>query len=195
MLRLILAFVLSAFLLAPPALAQDDAEPAILTPREISELSLDQLFDELKATAKTPVGQRIEREIVRRFNKSGSATADLLLSWAANAMEKKDYSKALDLLDQVVIQKPDFAEAWNRRATVYYMLDDYSASLSDIRTTLAIEPRHFGALAGFGIILQSLDRKDEAIEVFRRALEINPQLDNVRESLDRLEKENADREI
>jgi tetratricopeptide (TPR) repeat protein len=193
--RLILAFALSAVLLASPASAQEGSNAAILTPREISELSLDQLFDRLQSNAETPVGQRIEREIVRRFNKSGSATADLILSWAANAMEKKDYPKALDLLDQVVILKPDFAEAWNRRATVYYMLDDYSASLSDIRTTLALEPRHFGALAGFGIILQSLDRKDQAIEVYRRALEINPRLDNVRESLERLEKESADREI
>lgn len=193
--RLILAVALSACLLASPASAQGEDAPAILTPREISELSLDQLFDELKSNATSPVGQRIEREIVRRFNRSGSATADLLLSWAANAMEKKDYPKALDLLDQIVILKPDFAEAWNRRATVYYMLDDYSASLSDIRTTLALEPRHFGALAGFGIILQALDRNDQAEEVYRRALEINPRLDNVRQSLERLEKESTDREI
>ena len=66
-------------------------------------------------------------------------------------------------------------------------------SLADIRQTLALEPRHFGALAGFGMILQAMDRKNEAIGVFKRALEINPQLDKVREALEELEKETGRR--
>jgi tetratricopeptide (TPR) repeat protein len=189
------ALALVALLAAAPVRAQGEATPQLLTPREIGGLSLDELFEKLSQNADTPAGKRIEREILRRFNRSGSATADLLLQWAAEAMDEKHYPEALDLLDQIVILKPDFAEAWNRRATVYYMLDDYSASLGDIRVTLALEPRHFGALAGFGIILQQLDRKKEAIEVFRRALEINPQMKNVRESLEQLEKETADQEI
>lgn len=195
MTRLLAALALVALFAAAPVRAQGEATPQLLTPREIGGLSLDELFEKLPQDADTPAGKRIEREILRRFNRSGSATADLLLQWAAEAMDEKHYPEALDLLDQIVILKPDFAEAWNRRATVYYMLDDYSASLGDIRVTLALEPRHFGALAGFGIILQQLDRKKEAIEVFRRALEINPQMKNVRESLEQLEKETADQEI
>jgi tetratricopeptide (TPR) repeat protein len=193
--RLLAMLALSAFLAAFPARAEVDEDPNILTPRTIGELSLDDLFTKLPENAGTPTGGRIEREILRRFNQSGSATADLLLNWAAESMEEKNYSEALDLLDQIVVLKPDFAEAWNRRATVYYLLDDYGASLGDIRTTLELEPRHFGALAGFGIILQTLDRKEEAKEVFRRALDINPQLDKVKEALERLEKETARQEI
>jgi tetratricopeptide (TPR) repeat protein len=195
MIRLFAAFAFAALLAAAPAYAQEEEDPNILTPRAIAELSLDDLFLKLPDNAATSTGQRIEREIVRRFSRSGSATADLLLEWATEATEKKNYPQALDLLDQIVVLKPDFAEAWNRRATVYYLLDDYGSSLADIRVTLALEPRHFGALAGFGIILQALDRKDEAIRVYRRALEINPQLDKVRESLERLEKQTVDREI
>jgi tetratricopeptide (TPR) repeat protein len=197
MTRLFAALALAALLAAVPARGQniDEDDPDILTPRTIADLSLDDLFQKLPENAGTPTGGRLEREILRRFNKSGSATADLLLSWAAESMEEKNYTEALDLLDQIVVLKPDFAEAWNRRATVYFLLDEYGASLADIRATLALEPRHFGALAGFGIILQSLDRKEEAKEVFRRALVINPQLDNVKESLERLEKETANQEI
>jgi tetratricopeptide (TPR) repeat protein len=175
----------------PPAESTDAAKPEALTPQAITELTLDQLFDKLPDNAGSRAGKAIEREILARFNKSGSATADLLLSWASEAIDKKDYPHALDILDQIVVIQPDFAEAWNKRATVYYLTDDYSSSLSDIRQTLALEPRHFGALAGLGMILDATDRKEEAIRVLERALEINPQLDNVRESLERLEKDVA----
>jgi tetratricopeptide (TPR) repeat protein len=117
------------------------------------------------------------------------------MSWAEEAINDTDYSLALDLLDQIIVIKPDFAEAWNKRATVYFMIDDYGSSLSDIRQTLAIEPRHFGALSGLGMILSSMDRKEEAIRAFKRALEINPQLTKVKESLERLEKETAGESI
>jgi len=94
-----------------------------------------------------------------------------------------------------VLVKPDFAEAWNKRATVYFLIDDYAASIADIRQTLALEPRHFGALAGLGMIFQAMDRKNDAIQVFERALEINPQLDKVREALEELKKETAGDDI
>jgi len=175
--------------------APDDAAAPILTQRVIAELSLDELFAKLPENAKLPAGERIEQEILRRFNRSGSATADLLMSWADEAMGDNDYPLALDLLDQIIVVKPDFAEAWNKRATVYFMIDDYGASLSDIRQTLALEPRHFGALAGFGMILRAMDRNEEAIRVLKRALEINPRLDNVQETLEQLEKETAGHDI
>lgn len=193
--RLLVALALAAALLAVPAGAQTEDNSDFLTPRAVAELSLDELFLKLPDNAGTPTGQRIEREILRRFTHSGSATADLLLSWAIEAMDAKDYPQALDLLDQIVVLKPDFAEAWNKRATVYYLTDDYSASLADIRVTLSLEPRHFGALSGLGVIMEELDRKEEAMKAFHRALEINPQLDDVKKSLQRLEKETAAREI
>ena len=189
MIRLVSAVFVMAFLAGLPARAEPNDAPPILNQRVIAELSLDDLFAKLPENAKTPAGARIEQEILRRFGRSGSPTADLLMSWAVEAMEEKNYPLALDVLDQIIVVKPDFAEAWNRRATVYYLTDDYGESLSDIKQTLALEPRHFGALAGFGMILQAMDRTEEAIRVLRRALEINPRLDKVRESLEQLEKE------
>jgi tetratricopeptide (TPR) repeat protein len=193
--RALVVLTLCALLAAPPALGEVDEAAPVLTAQMIAELSLDELFVKLPEYAGSPVGRRFEAEILRRLHKSGSDTADLLLAWATAAMEAKEYPHALDLLDQIVVLRPDFAEAWNKRATVYYLLDDYSASLSDIRQTLALEPRHFGALSGLGFILEELDRKEEAIEVFRRALEINPQLDKIREAMERLEKETAGQDI
>jgi len=178
-----------------PVRAAPDEAPTVLTPRAIADMSLDDLFAKLPENAESPTGQRIERELLRRFTRSGSPTADLLLGWAMDAMEKKDYPQALDLLDQIVILKPDFAEAWNRRATVYFLLDDFSASLSDLRQALTIEPRHFGALAGLGIIMQQLGRDTEAEAAYRRALAIDPFLEKVKESLERLEKADANRDI
>jgi tetratricopeptide (TPR) repeat protein len=188
------AVLLVALLAAVPARAEIEGPP-ILTPRVIADMALDDLFARLKENAESPAGGRIEQEILRRFSRSGSPTADLLLAWAVDAMDAKNYPLALDVLDQVIVIKPDFAEAWNKRATVYYLIDDYSASLSDIRATLALEPRHFGALAGFGMILESLDRKAEAIRVFKRALEVNPRLEQVKETLQKLEEEDAGSEI
>ncbi len=187
--RRFFAVVLVAFLTAVPARAEIDGAPTVLTPRVIAEMPLDELFTTLKENGESPAGGRIEREILRRFSHSGSATADLLLTWATEAIEAKNFPLALDLLDQIIVIKPDFAEAWNKRATVYYLTDDYSASLTDIRETLALQPRHFGALSGFGMILEALDRTPEAIRVFKRALEINPRLEQVRKTLEKLEKE------
>ena len=106
-------------------------------------------------------------------------------------MEDKDYPEALDILDQVIVLKPDFAEGWNKRATVHYLADDYASSVADIRQTLALQPRHFGALSGLGMILQETGQKEQAIVVLRKALAINPQLDKIKEAVERLEKETA----
>jgi tetratricopeptide (TPR) repeat protein len=184
-------FALSMLAAAPAPATRESGTPEPLTPQAISELSLDELFEKLPAYAGSRAGKAIEAKILERFNESGSPTADLLFSWALKAIDEENYPQALDILDQVILVKPDFAEGWNKRATVHYILDDYSASLADIRQTLAIEPRHFGALSGLGMIMQVMDRKEDAVRAFRRALEIDPQLDKVRESLERLEKETA----
>jgi tetratricopeptide (TPR) repeat protein len=194
MIRLVPAVLLAALLVMPAARAEPPAAP-ILNQRVIAELSLDELFARLPENAESPAGERIEQEILRRFNRSGSATADLLLSWATEAIDEKNYTLALDVLDQAILVKPDFAEAWNKRATVYFLIDDYSASLADIRETLELEPRHFGALSGFGMILHAMDKNDEAIRVLRRALEINPRLEDVKETLERIEKQATGEDI
>lgn len=189
-----LAFLLLV-LTGAPALSQPEPKDEILTAQAIAELTLDELFARLPENSGQRAGRLIEAEILERFEKSGSDTTDLLMSWANQAIAEKTYPLALDILDQVVILQPGYAEAWNKRATVHFLLDDYGSSIGDIRQTLALEPRHFGALSGLGLIFEAMDRNEAAIRAFKRALEVNPQLDKVRESLERLEKETAGDDI
>jgi tetratricopeptide (TPR) repeat protein len=150
---------------------------------------LDDLFRKL-AKARTPVeAQSIENDIVARWTMSGSGTVDLFMAWAHEAVNKQNYARALDLFDQVVVLKPDFSEAYNRRAGVYYEMGDFDRALADIRTTLAFEPRHFGALSGLAMILIEIGDTARAAEIYRRLLEIDPQLQSAREVLDRLEED------
>ena len=111
------------------------------------------------------------------------------MGWSIRAMTAKDYPLALDYLDRITTLKPDFAEGWNKRATVYFLLEDYAKSIADIQKTLALEPRHFGALSGLGMILSSLGEKLRAIDAYKQALAVDPHLDKVREAMEALEKE------
>ena len=188
------ALVALGGLAAGPALAQADldARPA---PQSISEMPLDLLFDRLAASRSERSARPYEAEILRRFHRSGSDTADLLLSWSAQAVNDKEYGAALDLLDRLIILKPDFAEAWNKRATVHFMTEQFGKAVSDLRQTLALEPRHFGALSGLGVILREVGRDQGAIAALRQALEIHPHLDDARELLEKLEAKEAGHDI
>ncbi|WP_075215161.1 tetratricopeptide repeat protein [Mongoliimonas terrestris] len=176
---------------APPS--ADRAVKSALPENPAAEL--DPLFEQL-ATAKTPMESHpLEQRILRIITTSGSATVDLLMEWADRAIAAKNYPAALDLLDDAVALKPDFAEAYNRRATVYYLIDDYTRSIGDIRRTLALEPRHFGALTGLGAILAEIEETERARDIYRRALAIAPQLKSVQEALDKLDERAAGRGI
>ena len=117
------------------------------------------------------------------------------MSWALKAIDSREFGRALDYLDRVLIMKPDYAEGFNKRATVFYLMDDYAKSLADIEQVLALEPRHFGALSGLGMILGEIGEEQQAIDVFRQALEGDPLLDNVREALKDLEETTAGSDI
>src|SRR4029077_19030984 len=109
----------------------------------------------------------------------GSDTGKLLRSRVKDATDDKDYDLAIKLLDAIVTIKPDYVEAWNRRATLHYIRHDYGPALGDIREVLAREPRHFGALAGLGLILQDIGDDKHALQAYQAALAIDPHLRNL----------------
>jgi len=147
---------------------------------------LDGLFDRLaKADAQQAVG--IEADIWREWSKSGSPAFDLLLERGRKAIAQGDFGAAIEHLTALTDHAPDFAEGWNARATAYYQAGEFGPSVADIRHTLALNPRHFGAMAGFGAILEELERPEQALAVYRAALAIHPHLHGVLEAVQRLE--------
>ncbi len=148
---------------------------------------LDALFEKLKAADMAESG-RIERDIWTEWSKSGSAAFDLLLERGREAMAQGDYEAAIEHLTALIDHAPDFAEGWNARATAYYQAGEFGPSIADIQHTLALNPRHFGALSGFGMMLEELGRNKEALEVYHAALAIHPHLTGVIEAIDRLQK-------
>lgn len=158
-----------------------DLSPDIEEPRS----RLDRLFDDLARTDNDE-WERVQTEIWRVWSRSGSASMDLLLRRADEAANSGDLDGALLFLDDLVRLAPDFAEAWNKRATVYFMRGDYGRSVADIERTLSLEPRHFGALSGLALILDRTGQKIAALKAWRRALEINPHLEGASDAVERL---------
>src|SRR5690349_10716895 len=140
---------------------------------------LDFLFGALKAAPDEASAKHVEARIWALWLQTSSDTAALLMTRAKAAMDAKQVDVALKLLDAVVKLRPDYIEAWNRRATLYYLKNDYRRSLEDIQQVLIREPRHFGALAGLGMIMQDLGEDKRALEAFRKALAVNPYLEKV----------------
>lgn len=145
--------------------------------------SLDTLFAALKVAPDEESARAIEARIWALWTVSGSHTCDLLMSRAKAAADDKDYDLAIKLLNAVIELKPDYVEGWNRRATVYFLKQDYAHSLADIGEVLTREPRHFGALSGLGLILQEIGDDKHALEAYRRALAIDPHLDQAAEAV------------
>ena len=147
---------------------------------------LDVLFETLKAAKTRPEAARIAGEIQRIWSQSGSDTADLLMERADEAISNEEFPLAIEILDRLVVLQPDWAEAWNRRATVFFLTDDYRRSVADIGEVLRLEPRHYGAIAGLGLLDRSMGDDKRAFKAFEQALDIYPQNDSVRESLEEL---------
>ena len=157
--------------------------------------NLDRLFEALKVAPDDESAKYIENRIWAIWLASGSDTANLLMGRVKTAMEAKDFELAIRLLNAIIDMRPNFIEAWNRRATLYYMNKDFTRAIGDIREVLAREPRHFGALAGLGIILQEFGDDKRALDAFRRALAIHPHIERVPDMVKRLSDKIDGREI
>jgi tetratricopeptide (TPR) repeat protein len=172
----------------PPAESRTEKPGESAPPAEAEmsrEARLDLLFDQLAEAEEGP-HERIEREIRRILSSSGSDTMDLLLMRARDAMEEEELVRAIHHLSAAVQHDPDFAEAWNMRATAFYLRGDLGQALADIERVLALEPRHFGALSGLGVILEQLGREHDALQAYREAARINPNFAQVEEAIARL---------
>ncbi len=156
---------------------------------------LDFLFGALKAAPDEASAKHVEARIWAQWMATPSDTAQLLMARVKAAIEAKQLDVALELLDALVKLRPDYTEAWNRRATVYYLQDDYDRALHDIEQVLAREPRHFGALAGLGMIMRDLGDDKRALDAFRKALAINPHLDKIPELVKTLTEKVEGRDI
>lgn len=132
------------------------------------------LFENLLAASSTAEASALENNIWGIWTDSGREDVNRLMARGIQAMSYRLYDVALELFDEVVSLDPEFAEGWNKRATVYWLKDDLGASMEDIQRTLALEPRHFGAISGMGLIFLDRDDQTGALQAFEEVLKINP---------------------
>ena len=150
------------------------------------EARLDALFAQLQ-TATEADSVQITGMIWLEWSKSGSPAMDLLLKRGRDAMNAGQPGLAIEHLTALIDHAPDFAEGYNARATAYFQTGDLGPSVADIARTLTLNPRHFGALSGLGMIFEALDQPEKALEVYKAALAINPHLAQVEASVKRLD--------
>jgi tetratricopeptide (TPR) repeat protein len=177
---------LHAQTVSPPGPRQGEAIEPMQPPADLPRpqrgdrvRNLDFLFDALKASPDADTAKQVENRIWALWTASGSDTANLLMTRAKTAIDAKDLDLAIQLLDSIVEIKPDYIEAWNRRATIHYMRKEFGKAMEDIRQVLIREPRHFGAISGLGMILQEFGDEKRALDAFRKALAIHPHLQKI----------------
>jgi tetratricopeptide (TPR) repeat protein len=156
---------------------------------------LDALFDQLHNVTGTLQARTIIQQIWVIWTTSDNPEVNHLMDDGTNAMAAQDYKTALADFTKMIGIAPDFAEGWNKRATVLWLLDDYEGSMADIDKTLALEPRHFGALWGLGAIQAAQEDDEGAIATFERALAVNPHMEGVTEQIEALKKRIKDKQI
>ena len=181
---LVLSYATSAF--------AQDAGGDVLS--EDPDVLLDRLGT-LTAPEDAVEARRIAREIEERWSHSGSAAMDLLLARGREAMEAGEYPKAIAHLTALTDTAPGWSEGWALRATAFYLAERWGAALSDIEQALILEPRHFNALAGLGIIMAQLDEPELALRAFRKANQIHPGDENVLRAIGQLEQETGERPV
>jgi tetratricopeptide (TPR) repeat protein len=192
---------------------QDPHEGLVLPPDQLPKVqrgdrnrNIEFLFGALKAAPDDASAKAVEDRIWAVWTAAGNETTNLLMSRAKRAIDDagkegndtekdKEYDLALRLLGSIIEIKPDFTEAWNRRATVYFMKKDYANSLADLSKVLAREPRHFGALSGLGLIMQDIGDEKRALDAYRKALDVYPRLKGMTEKVKTLKEKVEGRDI
>ena len=151
-----------------------------------NDARLDGLFERLQETSDPADAANLQNSIWKIWIEADDATSSDLMQRGMGAMADGDHETALDAFDNLVDQAPNFAEAWNKRATVNYLMGRLDESVSDIQQTLELEPRHFGALSGLSLIYDAIERPEAALRSLEAALAINPHLHGSSDRIDYL---------
>jgi tetratricopeptide (TPR) repeat protein len=168
------ALVLSLLLAAAPAFAVAPKPPAAPVPKITSE---DQLFAQLKKAESAEDAHPIEEKLMAMFRPSGSPSVDLLMARAQTALSATDNKTAKQLIDAVTAIAPNYAEGWHSRAGMEQAAGDDTAALVSLQKVILLNPRNFAALTELGDMLQDYGDKAGALKLYRRALELDPQLE------------------
>jgi tetratricopeptide (TPR) repeat protein len=155
----------------------------VLAQADQKDTRLPGLFDALKKASSSDEAGAIEAKIWTIWLQANDPAIDKLMAQGSDAMSNQDYAAAMQSFNEIIEKKPDFAEGWNKRATLYYLMGDYEHSLKDIDQTLELEPRHIGALSGLGLVNMQLDHDEAAADAFKRVLDIDPQSASARTNL------------
>ena len=147
--------------------------------------TVDELFDRLERAEEAEV-VRLESQVMTEWSKSGSPSVDLLLQRGQESIGAGDFPTAVDHFTAAINYAPDFAEAYNGRATAFFMMGELGPSIDDIRQTLVLNPRHFGALMGFAAILETVGQPERALEVYQKIQDMIPADPNANAAIDRL---------
>ncbi len=159
---------------------------AMAASAEQRQAEIDAAFAVLQAKDDSIETFKAEQKIWSLWMQSDNGAEDKLLGSASAAMGLGDYRVSEAILNQLIAQNPSYAEAWNKRATLYYLMGRYDASLADIARTLDLEPRHFGALSGKGMILMRQGKQREALIAYEEAAAINPHMPGVKAAIEKL---------
>lgn len=156
---------------------------------------LGELFSQLQMAASPGKASQVEAEIWSIWSEAGNPDIDKVYEIGTQALALGDLATALKIFDAIVAKAPNFAEGWNKRATIYFMMDRYEDSLADIDRTLELEPHHFGALSGLGLVNIKLDRDEAALDAFERVLKVSPQSDSAKANIEFVKQRIKDKSI
>lgn len=156
---------------------------------------LDPLFERLQETADPHEAARIQERIWDLWMYSDKEDLNALMKQGTFALGARDFELALESFNALIELAPNMAEAWNKRATLFFLMENYQASVADVKKTLSLEPRHFGAIVGMGLIYDVLGEREAALEAFRRGLKVNPHMPHIRKKSEQLSRELKDSNI
>lgn len=181
-----LVFILFAWVCLLPGNIAAQQQPAS---------DLDGLLDRLASASDQQQANLLAEEVWARFYASGSASVDLILQRGIEAHAEGDLDLASDFFADVVEFSPGFAEGWNRRAALEYARGEYGAAVEDLGKAIELQPRHFGALVGLGLVLERLGSAQGAYQAYSDALEIHPYLEQAQQGVDRLKRQVEGRQL